>query len=98
MGQRTRIDRRLEPRIVDPVQLQREEQQVGGGIGDLFLRVAIKFCPHRIGGVAGIDEPGIGHDAAQQIFEVLIGAHRLAELCAGLRTACDLVELAAPPG
>jgi hypothetical protein len=49
--------------VVEPVQFELEEQKIGGSGCDFFLRVAIEFHPRRIGGVLGIDKPGIGHDA-----------------------------------
>ena len=70
-------------RIVEPVQFEFEEQKIGRGGGDFFLRVAIKFHPRRIGRIAGIDEPGIGHDAPQKLFQRLVALDRLEQPRAG---------------
>ena len=58
--------------VVDPVQLQREEKQVRGCRRQLLLHVAVELGALRIGGVARIDEAGIGGDAAKQILDRLI--------------------------
>ena len=50
-------------RIVEPVQLEREEDQRGGGVGDLLLAVGEELGALGIGGLLVIAQPGEGHDA-----------------------------------
>lgn len=66
--------------VVDQVQFEREEQEMRAGIGHLLLDVAIELGALRIGGVAGIDQAGIGDDAADQFLQRLVGDQRLAQL------------------
>ena len=67
----------VDQRVVDPVEFEREEQQMRAGVGHLLLHVAVELGALRIGRVAGIDEAGIGDDAADQFFERLVVAQRL---------------------
>src|SRR5262245_12027885 len=69
--------------VVETVEFKFEEQQIGGGRGYLFLRIAKKLCPLRVCRVFGIDESGIGHDAAQKLFQRLISLDRLKKASAG---------------
>ena len=66
-------ERRVDRGVVDQVEFQREEQQMRAGVGHLLLDVAIELGALRIGRVAGIDQAGIGDDAADQFLERLIG-------------------------
>ena len=66
--------------VVEPIQFELEEQQVGRGGGDLFLRVAVKFRPRRIDRVLGIGEPGEGHDFGDQIVDFLVAGDGLEQL------------------
>ena len=76
MGERGLVHGRLKQGVVDSVQLQGHENEVGGGVGDLFLGVAKKFCALGIGGVARVDQARIGHDTPDEILETLItGQH-----------------------
>ena len=59
-------------RVVEPVQFEFEEQKIRRRVGDLFLRVAIEFHPRRVGRIAGVNQPGIGHDAPEQFFQRLV--------------------------
>ena len=43
MPERRRTHRRLEPRIVDAVELELEEQEVAGERGHPFVRVAVEL-------------------------------------------------------
>ncbi len=54
------------------------------GVGQLLLHVAIQLGALRIGRVARIDEAGIGHDAAHQLFQRLVFAQGQAQLAVGL--------------
>ena len=73
----------VERGIVDAVELEREEQQMQRGGGDALLHVAVEFGARRIGGVAGIDERGIGHEPAEQVLQRLVALDRLGERLAG---------------
>ena len=84
MRQRTGSQRVAERVVVKSVQLQFEEQQIGGRGGQLFLCVAIEFAARGIGRVAGIDETGVGTDAPEQFVERLVATHRPGEGRAGL--------------
>ncbi len=73
--------------VVEAIEFELEEQQLRRGVDDLVVRVAIKFRAGRIGGVAGVEQAGEGHDAAEQILQRLVARDRLAERFAGLRVA-----------
>ncbi len=87
-------ERLLDQRIVDAVELQREEQEMRRGRGDLVLHVAVELGALGVGGVAGMDQPGEGHEPAKQILDLLETGHRGAELGAGPRGRGDFGELA----
>ena len=72
MRQRRGSDDLVQHAVVEPVEFKLEKQQVGRSRRDFFLGIAVKFGMRRIGGIAGIDQPGIGHDAPEQIVERLI--------------------------
>ena len=80
MGERSPRHRAVDHRVVDPVEFQPEEQEFARGRGEPLLRVAIELRALRIGGVAGIDEARVGHQAAEQILDRLVAPHRLGEL------------------
>jgi hypothetical protein len=75
----------VERGIVDAVELEREEQHVQRGGGDALVHVAIELGAHRIGGVAGIDELGIGADAAERVVERLVALDHRGQRLAGVR-------------
>ncbi len=54
VGERRRREAGGQNAVVDEVQLEFEEQQVGGDVGQLLLGIAIELRAHRVGGVAGI--------------------------------------------
>jgi hypothetical protein len=81
--------------VVDPVELEREEEELARRRGQALLGVAVELRALRIGGVAGIDETGIGHDPAEQILDRLIAHHRRAERRGGVVAPRHAVELAA---
>ena len=58
-------------RVVDEVQFEREEQQMRAGVGHFLLDVAVELGALRVRRVAGIDETGIGSDAADQFLQRL---------------------------
>jgi hypothetical protein len=80
--------------IIDPVELEGEEQEVARRRGQPLLRVAVEFRPLRIGSVAGIDKARVGHQPAEQVLHGLVAPHRLAELLGGIVGASEGVELA----
>jgi len=85
---------RFELGVVEPIELEREEQEVRRGSGDAFLHVGVEFCARGIDGVAGVEKPGIGRDAAEQIIQRLVALHRVGERRAGLGTLGERRELA----
>ena len=76
--------RRLEHRVVDAVELECEEQQLGRDRGDLLLDVAEKFLPLGVRGVGRVEQPGIGDDAADHVVQRLELTHDLREMRAAL--------------
>src|SRR5581483_3786430 len=64
-------ERLLDQRILDAVQLQREEQKMRGRGRDTLLHVAEEFRALRVGGVAGVDETREGNQPAQEILDRL---------------------------
>ncbi len=87
------LERLLDQRVVDQVELKREEQEMRAGVRHLLLDVAVEFRALRVGRVAGIDQPRIGGDAADQFLQRLEVAQCDAELaCRALlrprRPAC----------
>ena len=86
--------RRLEHGVVEPVELEREEQQLRGDGGDLLLDVAEEFLPLRVRGVGGVKQARIGHDAAHDVVERLELAHGLRERRAAFAAVEQRHELA----
>ena len=76
--------RRLEYRVVEPVELEREEQQLGGDRRDLLLDVAEEFLPLGVRSVRRVEQAGIGDDAAEHVVQRLELAHGLGEHSATL--------------
>ncbi|MCY1222593.1 hypothetical protein D9M72_346910 [compost metagenome] len=68
-GKRIVFQRLVEDRVIDPIELQREEQQMRRHVGELRLYVAIKLAVLGLGRVREIGEAGKGSDAAHDIFE-----------------------------
>ena len=50
-----------------PPPIQDELKQMRAGIGHLLLHVAVELGALRIGRVAGVDQGGVGNDAADQL-------------------------------
>ena len=82
MGERRVARRRVEPRVVEPIELELEEQQFAGELGHLLLRVAEELGARRIAGVAGVKQRSVGHDAAHQVLQLFVGADRLEQALA----------------
>ena len=80
--------------VVEPVELEREEQELGGDGGDLLLDVAEEFLPRRVRGVGGVEQARIGDDAAHEVAQRLVLAHGLGERLAALAAVGERRELA----
>jgi hypothetical protein len=93
-GERLGLHRPIHHGVVDPVELEGEEQEVARRRGEPLLRVAVELGPLRIGRVAGINEARKGHQPAEQVLDPLVAAHRLAERLRGVVRAGEAVELA----
>ena len=88
--------RLVHDRVVDAVEFEPEEQKVARRSRQPLLRVAVELGAHRIRGVAGIDEPGIGHQAAEQILHGLVALHALRRApMRRILAVGDRIELAA---
>ena len=72
--------RRLERRVVEPVQLEPEEEKLRRDRGDLLLDVAVEFLPLGVRSVGGVEQPRIGYDAAKHVVEMLELPHGPGEL------------------
>ncbi len=80
--------------VVEAIELEREEQEVRGGGGDALLHVGVEFRAGGIDGVAGVEEAGIGREAAEKIVERLVALHRRRELRSRLGSLDERRELA----
>ena len=87
-------ERLLDQRIVDAIELQREEEKMRRSRGDLVLHVAVELGALGVSGVAGMDQPGEGHQPAKQVLDLLVTGHGGAELGAGPRGRRDFGEFA----
>ena len=92
---RVGIQRGLDQRVIDKVELQCEEQHVRAGVRQLLLHVAIELGAGRIRGVAGIEQACIGADASHHVLKRLVFTHGRTESAAGT-LASFLGELAFP--
>ena len=86
--------RRLELGIVDAIELEREEQQMGRRAGETLLHVAVELGTDRIDRVLRVDQAGIGREPAEQVVELLETLHRARKLLAGIRAIRERGELA----
>ncbi len=84
----------IERGIVDAVELEREEQQMHRSGGDALLQVAVELGALRIGGVAGIDQRGVGHQPAERVVERLVPLDRRGERRTSTLARRHLGELA----
>ena len=94
MAERGTGHRRFDQRIVDAVELEREEKKMRGRRRQPVLHIAVEFVARRIDSVAGMQEPGIGAQPPDKIVDRFIAAHRFGERFAGFRRARQLGELA----
>ncbi len=65
------IHRLFNHRVVNTVEFKAEKDEVGAGVGHLFLNVAIELGAFRIGCIARINKTGIGDDLADQFIQRL---------------------------
>ncbi len=66
------------------VELEHEEQQMGGGRGNALLDIRIELGPHGIDGVAGMDQAGKGDQPPEQVVEILVALDRRGEPAAAI--------------
>ena len=66
----------IERRIVDAVELEREEDQRSGEVGDPGLHVAEELAAGGIGGVLVVPEAGVAHDPAGNGLDPLVALDR----------------------
>ena len=92
MAERRIGHRLVQHGVVEPVEIEREEQQMQRGRGDALLHVAIELGDGRIGGVAGVEQTGIGDQPAEHVLDRLVAPHRLAERAAGVGARGDIGE------
>ena len=76
MAERGIGDDLVENRIVDAVELEREEQQLHRCRGQPLLHVAVKLGAGRIERVAGVNKAGEGGQPAHAIVDGFVAAHR----------------------
>ena len=80
-------------RVIEPVELEHEEQEMRRGGGDAVLHVAIELGARRIDRIAGMDEPRIGDQPADEIVERLVALDRRRERRPGLRPSARAASL-----
>ena len=81
-------------RLVDAIELQREEQEVRGRRGNALLHIAEEFGPFRIAGIAGIDQARVRHEPSDQIIDHLVALDRFGQSHTGVGSARHSGELA----
>ena len=79
MSERRRLQRAFDHGIVNTVEFEPEEQQMHGSRRHPFGNVAVEFGDRRIDTVAGVNEAGIGAEAAGEIVDRLVAFDRLGE-------------------
>src|ERR1700691_771596 len=79
MGKRPARRELCDDFVVQPIEVEMKEQKMRRGGGDLLLRVAEELGARRMGGVAVIDEPGVGGDSPEQAFDRLVARNGLRE-------------------
>ena len=94
MAERAILHGRVELGVVEPVELEHEEQQMRGSRREALLHVGVEFCARGIDRVAGMDEAGKGSEAADEIVELLVALHRLGERGSRVRPLRKRGELA----
>src|SRR6266849_1540750 len=66
---------------------------MGRSCGDAFLHIGIEFGALGIGGIAGVDEPGIGDEPPKEIVERLVALYGVRECATSLRSIRELRKL-----
>ena len=94
MGEARVRHRGRELAVIEPVELEHEEQEMRRSGGNAVLHVAIEFGARRIDRIAGMDQARIGNDPADEIIERLITLDRSQERGPSLRTIGERRELA----
>src|SRR5215471_3612540 len=77
--------------LIELVELELEEDQVGGDGGDLFLDVAVELGVLGIRHIAGKQQARVGAEPTDGVAQALVGGNRLRQLGA---VAAELGELA----
>ena len=80
--------------VIEPIELEREEQKMRGCRRDALLHVGVEFRARRIDGVAGVEEAGIGREPAEKIIERFVALHRRRELRSRIGSLDERRELA----
>ena len=93
MRQRAVLHGRFELGVVEPIELEGEEQQMGRSGRDALLHVGVELRARGIDGVAGVEEPGIRHESAEKIIERLVARDRIGEHRPGIGLLRERREL-----
>ena len=94
MGQRAVLHGGFELGVVEPIELEREEQEMRGGGRDPLLYVGVELGARGIDRVAGVEESRIGREPPEEIVERLIALHRLGQRRAGRGPPSERRQLA----
>ena len=89
-----RLHRAFDCRIVDAVELEREEQQMHGRIGQPLGNVTVEFGDRGIDAVAGMNQAGIGAQTPGEILDRFVAIDRRGEPFAAALLRRLLRELA----
>ena len=89
-----RLHRAFDHGIVDPVEFEREEQQMHRRIRQPLGDVAVEFGDRGIDAVAGMNQTGIGPETPGEIVDRLVAPDRLGEPLAAALVGRPFRELA----
>ena len=84
----------FEPGIIEPIELENEEQKMDRSGGDALLHVGVELGAIGIDGIAGVDQPGIRDQPPEQIVERLVALYRAGERAPGFRSVRKRRKLA----
>ena len=91
MHQRAVLHRGLELGVIEAIEFESEKQEVRRGGGDALLHVGVEFAARGIGGVASVDQPGIGREPPKKVIERLIALYCLGQpRCRSVGQRCEL--------
>src|SRR5271154_6998165 len=93
MGEGRASCRRVEPGVVEAIQLQFEEKEISGDRRDLLLYVAVELGARGIARVARVKQRRVGHEPAHQVLQRLVGPHPLEQTLTRVRPACEPCQL-----